>query len=50
MARHRVPLAELDVSLRALIATERIDSIHTDPFNSEFVIIFTDDRIETRPT
>lgn len=44
---HRVPRSELDQSLRAVIGSEHIDKLMDDA-DPDYVIIVTEDRIETR--
>ena len=48
MAAHRVPRTEFDQSLRALVGSEHIDKVVDDPADPAFVIIYTEDRFETR--
>jgi hypothetical protein len=48
MTQHRIPRADLDESLRAIVrGGEAIDAITLD---GEEYVVTTTDRIETRPT
>jgi len=46
--QHRVLRSELDQSLRAVIGSEHIDKLIDDADDPDYVVIITEDRIETR--